>query len=168
MTVQFAPQTIDDIVNSHMLPSSPETGSDENEATKFFNEVERVQAWEQHVVKAKHALARGADRPFINYTTPSDIPWPLDGALSVERPARGKRVRDGDDAESPQAKRRRQPQNKTSRAQAKTYQSLTLASTRSAIAKLQRTLATRNMTDLPKQSLWCQSLLVVFLTNATG
>ena len=120
--VQFAPQTIDDIVNSHMLPSSPDTGSDENEATKFFNEVERVQAWEQHVVKAKQALARGADRPFINHTTPSDIPWPLDGAASVERPsARGKRVRSGDDTESPQVKRRRQAQNKVSRAQAKVH-----------------------------------------------
>lgn len=120
--VQFAPQTIDDIVNSHMLPSSPETGSDDNEATKFFNEVERVQAWEHHVVKAKQALARGADRPFINHTTPLDIPWPLDGAASVERPsARGKRVRSGDDDESPKVKRRRQPQNKVSRAQAKVY-----------------------------------------------
>ena len=120
--VQFAPQNIDDIVNSHMLPSSPETGSDENEATKFFNEVERVQAWEQHVVKAKQALARGADRPFINYTTPQDIAWPLDGAASVERTsARGKRRRSGDDTESPRVKRPRQAQNKVSRAQAKVY-----------------------------------------------
>jgi hypothetical protein len=126
--VQFAPQTIHDIVNSHMLPSSPETGSDENEATKFFNEVERVQAWEQHVVKANQALARGADRPFINYTTPSEIPWPLDGSASVERPSAtsrtetGKRGRIDDDAESPKAKRQRKPQTKAaSRAQAKVY-----------------------------------------------
>lgn len=120
--VQFAPQTIDDIVNSHVLPSSPETGSDENEATRFFNEVERVQAWEQHVVKAKQALARGADRPFINYTTPLDIPWPLDGPGSAERQsARGKRRRSDDDTESPRVKRLRQPQSKASRAQAKVY-----------------------------------------------
>jgi hypothetical protein len=120
--VQFAPQTIDDIVNSHVLPSSPETGSDENEATRFFNEVERVQAWEQHVVKAKQALARGAVRPFINYTTPSDIPWPLDGPGSVERQsARGKRRRSDDDTESPRVKRLRQPQSNVSRAQAKVY-----------------------------------------------
>lgn len=126
--VQFAPQTIDDIVNSHMLPSSPETGSDENEATKFFNEVERVQAWEQHVVKAKQALARGADRPFINYTTPSDIPWPLDGPASAEKSSElsrkqtGKRARIHDDAESPKAKRQRQPQTKAvARSQAKIY-----------------------------------------------
>jgi hypothetical protein len=116
--VQFAPQTIDDIVNSHMLPTSPESGSDQNEATRFFNEVERVQAWEQRVVKAKQALARGADLPFINYTTPADIPW----VLETEPPAQaisesprtrlGKRGRTDDDTEIPKAKRRRQPPKK--------------------------------------------------------
>lgn len=116
--VQIAPQTMNDIMNSHMLPSSPDTGSDENEATKFFNEVERVQAWEQHVVKAKQALARGADRPFINYTTPSDVPWPMDHVESLEAPLEeprtrsSKRVRINDAEESPQAKRRRQAQTK--------------------------------------------------------
>ena len=126
--VQFAPQTIHDIVNNHVLPSSPETGSDDNEATKFFNEVERVQAWEQHVVKANQALARGADRPFINYTTPSEILWPLDGAASVERPSAtsrnqtGKHARTDSDAESPKAKRQRKVQIKaSSRSQAKVY-----------------------------------------------
>lgn len=119
--VQFAPQTIDDILNSHMLPSSPESGSDLNEATKFFNEVEQVSAWEQHVVKAKQALARGADRPFINYTTPADITWTMDTTQSAEpqsespRTRSGKRARANDDAEPPKAKRRR-PQGSRSQA----------------------------------------------------
>lgn len=126
--VQIAPQTMDDIMNSHVLPSSPDTGTDTNEATKFFNEVERVQAWEQHVVKAKQALARGADRPFINYTTPLDVPWPMDNVESLDAPLEeprtrsSKRVRINDEEESPQAKRRRQLQTKaTSRAQQKVY-----------------------------------------------
>jgi hypothetical protein len=114
--VQFAPQTIEDIVNSHLLPSSPESGSDQNEATRFFNEVERVSAWEHHVVKAKQALARGEERPFINYTTPADIPWAMDTASAAEaasetpRTRSGKRAMADDDAESPKAKRQRKPQ----------------------------------------------------------
>ena len=104
--IQPVPQTLDDIVNNYMLPSSPETGSEQNEATKFFNEVDRVQAWEQHVVKSKQALARGLDRPFINYTTPLDIPW----TVAQTHPGRGaKRARPLDDDEaSPEAKRRQQ------------------------------------------------------------
>jgi hypothetical protein len=110
--VQFAPQTIEDIVNSHLLPSSPESGSDQNEATRFFNEVERVSAWEHHVIKAKQALARGEERPFINYTTPSDIPWAMDTASASETPRTrsGKRAMADDDAESPKAERQRKPQ----------------------------------------------------------
>ena len=105
--VQPVPQTLGDIVNSYMLPSSPESGSEQNEATKFFNEVDRVQAWEQHVVKAKQALARGVDRPFINYTTPLEIPWSVEQTPPQDRGSKRARPVD-DDEESPQAKRREQ------------------------------------------------------------
>lgn len=117
--VQLAPQTLNDIVNSHVLPSSPGTASDENEATKFFNEVERVEAWEKHIVKAKQALARGADRPFINYTTPADIPWSLDAEEQAETPRnrRSKRLRADDDEESPKPKLKKA----SSRAKPKVY-----------------------------------------------
>jgi hypothetical protein len=103
--IQPVPQTMDDIVNNYMLPSSPQSGSEQNEATKFFNEVDRVQAWEQHVVKTKQALARGVDRPFINYTTPLDIPWSVEQTPPQDRGSKRARFVD-EDEESPQAKRR--------------------------------------------------------------
>jgi len=108
--IQPVPQTLDDIVHSYMLPSSPETGSEQNEATRFFNEVDRVQAWEQRIVKAKQALARGVDRPFINHTTPLDVPWTVP---QTPRDRLGKRARPiDDDGDSPEAKRRHQQSEK--------------------------------------------------------
>jgi hypothetical protein len=101
--IQLAPQTLGDIVNDYVLPSSPESGSEKSEATKFYNEVDRVQAWEHHVVKAKQALAIGEDRPFINYTTPLNVPWSVE--QTPDRASKRARPAD-DDWESPEAKRR--------------------------------------------------------------
>ena len=104
--IQPIPRTLDDIVNSYMLPSSPESGSERNEATKFFNEVDRVQAWEHNIVKAKQALARGADHSFINYTTPLNVPWSVEQTPPYERAGKRARPTDDDDEGSPEAKRR--------------------------------------------------------------
>jgi len=106
--IQPVPQTLDDIVNNYMLPSSPGSGSEQNEATKFFNEVDRVQTWEHHVVKAKQALARGVDHSFINHTTPLNVPWSVEQTPPWDRMGKRARPTDDDDEQSPEAKRRQQ------------------------------------------------------------
>lgn len=105
--VQLAPRNLDEILSSHLLQPTPESNSELNEATKFFDEVERVEAWEHQLLKARRALARGAERPFINYSTPSVVSLPIIADVS-------KRGRNDEDEDSPKAKRRRQTQTKAS------------------------------------------------------
>lgn len=108
MDVQLVPQSLDEILDSHLLPSTREPESELNEATKFFREVESVEAWEHRILKTRKALARGAEYHFINYTTPAIVSPPLlEGRTS-------KRARADDGEESPKSKRRRQTLAKAS------------------------------------------------------
>lgn len=116
--VQFVPQTLEEIVNSQLLPPDQAPRRNSNEATNFFDEVDRVEAWERKVIKSKQSLARGAELPFINYTSPATIEWPLQNGRPHETPRARTRKRgrgdDDDDAQTPRSKRTRRVRTKAS------------------------------------------------------